>query len=899
MNKRLLFVGATVLGCFCSINADNVLTHVLEYDGTNLNSRIDYTYDTNGLLVEKLVTKPSTSDPSAMTNSEKVIYGYDDQKRCNLVENYVWNTSSMTFIGRPIEGAKTTTTFDEQTGRVSEQLFYKWGTNDWETDYANRCVYTYDGNTATENRYKKLNGKEQADPYEINDYTYDDNMNVLEKVRNSYTFSFATYEYEKTPTEKLVYEYDDKGNVTLEETYMYSSGDDYDPWGGGYDPWGDDTGDGSDSESSETTDEEDSWSLMYRYKYEYEYDDKGNITKKTIYAWRDYKGDYEVQSVLSYEYFYGSNDALELPYSNNFDEEGAFDGFTTSGTGEEGAGWKLENGALTCTSALESDPNTPEIVYLPALRFTTDNEVEVSFKAKVADAAKPGKVQMILCSNDETHTPLGTIGEIRDITGTEYQDIEGFIVPEKTDAYVIGICFDNNQAGSVVTIDDLEVKNGRPTASPVAPYNFTATPARDGSLEVKLIWYTPNTNIGGDFISHADKMELYRDGVDEPLYTSPATGATLAAQFVDKTVPEKGEYTYRVYAYLDGLKSDAAVVTVKVGYSVPAPVEGLSVVENDDHSVTLTWDEAKPEYGDVKYVLTRNGSEILDDDFTGTSFTDNTIDTSNGQEYVYYFVQPYNEIGYGNLTSSDLLFVGEPTPVPFKESFAGGEPTHQWMNEKIKGYDPAWGTGSSCPSYPAVEAQDGDGGFAAFLLTSIAEGDEVRFTSEKIDLSPLTKPELTFYVYQTEGEQTADAIVVEASKDNGEFEAVSAPIYASGNETTGWTEYTVSLDKFKGEKNVRLSFRGISGIKHDILIDNISIDESITNCISSVLPDGVSVYGGHGEIAVSADTASDIKVFSVNGAQVYAGHGTNVTIPASKGLYVVTVNGKAVKVTVF
>lgn len=208
---------------------------------------------------------------------------------------------------------------------------------------------------------------------------------------------------------------------------------------------------------------------------------------------------------------------------------------------------------------------------------------------------------------------------------------------------------------------------------------------------MKLIWYTPNTNIGGDFISHADKMELYRDGVDEPLYTSPATGATLAAQFVDKTVPEKGEYTYRVYAYLDGLKSDAAVVTVKVGYSVPAPVEGLSVVENDDHSVTLTWDEAKPEYGDVKYVLTRNGSEILDDDFTGTSFTDNTIDTSNGQEYVYYFVQPYNEIGYGNLTSSDLLFVGEPTPVPFKESFAGGEPTHQWMNEKIKRIRPGMG----------------------------------------------------------------------------------------------------------------------------------------------------------------------------------------------------------------
>lgn len=64
MSKRLLFVGATVLSCFCSINADEVLTHVLEYDGTKINSRIDYTYDANGLLVEKLITKPNTSDPT-------------------------------------------------------------------------------------------------------------------------------------------------------------------------------------------------------------------------------------------------------------------------------------------------------------------------------------------------------------------------------------------------------------------------------------------------------------------------------------------------------------------------------------------------------------------------------------------------------------------------------------------------------------------------------------------------------------------------------------------------------------------------------------------------------------------------------------------------------------------
>lgn len=71
-------------------------------------------------------------------------------------------------------------------------------------------------------------------------------MNVLQKIRNSYSFSFSVGDYAKTPTDKEVYEYDDKGNVTLKETYMYSSGDDYDPWGGGSDPWGDGSDEGTD-----------------------------------------------------------------------------------------------------------------------------------------------------------------------------------------------------------------------------------------------------------------------------------------------------------------------------------------------------------------------------------------------------------------------------------------------------------------------------------------------------------------------------------------------------------------------------------------------------------------------------------------------------------------------------
>lgn len=89
MDIKLLFVGFSLLSCSTSALADDVLGHVIEYDGTKVNTRTDYTYDSNGLLVQKLVTKPNTEDASLMENYEKVNYGYDDQKRCNLIENYV------------------------------------------------------------------------------------------------------------------------------------------------------------------------------------------------------------------------------------------------------------------------------------------------------------------------------------------------------------------------------------------------------------------------------------------------------------------------------------------------------------------------------------------------------------------------------------------------------------------------------------------------------------------------------------------------------------------------------------------------------------------------------------------------------------------------------------------
>ena len=198
-----------------------------------------------------------------------------------------------------------------------------------------------------------------------------------------------------------------------------------------------------------------------------------------------------------------------------------------------------------------------------------------------------------------------------------------------------------------------------------------------------------------------------------------------------------------------------------------------------------------------------------------------------------------------------------------------------------------------------ITPQDEDGGMAAFMSTQLAEGNVVRFTSEKIDLSTTSEPEISFYMYHLGGEISGDAIVIEASKDNGEYEIVSDPISVSGYETEGWTQHIVSLARFAGEKNVRVSFRGISGVTHNIAIDNVIVGEKGCSGVDNLLDNSMAtIHAVNGEIIVSAAAESEIKTFTINGIQIYAATATNANIPVADGIYIVTVNGKATKVVV-
>lgn len=399
MRKFYLFaVFSLMAGLAFAADADSGkrLDHVFVYAGSEVSSKIIYIYNSDGSL-QSMETMMLNND-GVLTNNSREVYGYDAEGRMNDYESYVWHASSMSWLGSPKEDAKKHMTFDDQN-RIAEVDYYKWDSSieKWGEHVYLHGVYTYDDNVAIEDRERWLNDKfSTADRRR---YEYDDAGRLVTYVRYSNgAFSFEVGDYVYTPTDSVVYSYDDHGNITEQSSFMYI----------------------------------DSWVDGERLKYEYTYDEYGNIATKTSYRWDDWTDDWMSGSTLTYENHYlADTDTYDLPYTRDYAQSGALEATDAVDGNADGSTWRIENGALVCSSSTASE--APDILYLPPLNMASDTEVKIVFNARLANDCDSAQIQMILCSNDEELTPLGAVGNIHTIEPGEGSEIEGYIIAPKTE----------------------------------------------------------------------------------------------------------------------------------------------------------------------------------------------------------------------------------------------------------------------------------------------------------------------------------------------------------------------------------------------------------------------------------------------------------------------------------
>lgn len=197
-----------------------------------------------------------------------------------------------------------------------------------------------------------------------------------------------------------------------------------------------------------------------------------------------------------------------------------------------------------------------------------------------------------------------------------------------------------------------------------------------------------------------------------------------------------------------------------------------------------------------------------------------------------------------------------------------------------------------------IESQDGDNGFLG-SEGSYSE-DTGTFDTGKIDLSGLTTPTLTFYIYNIIGEDEVNNNELSVSVvHNGNPTLLKTFKMYELSDKDGWVKVEVSLNDYK-DQIIQLRLFSHHALLPYILIDNIRIDNLNGSGIETIVDSSTKIYGGTGKIIVTGANGQTLSIFTPDGRLISTQKVTETdchltTIP---GIYIVKVGQFATKVVV-
>lgn len=496
---------------------------------------------------------------------------------------------------------------------------------------------------------------------------------------------------------------------------------------------------------------------------------------------------------------------------------------------------------------------------------------------------------------------VNPIIEKTSIAHTVYKAYTGTISPAESGTFYVGIHGCSQKDMLSLSIKNLKIGAAAGASTPSAPSNLVVNTRTNGELKADISLTAPTLDLNGQDLTELESVKLMRDGNLIKTFSTPKPGSELT--FVDE-VPECSRYTYSAIAVNASGESPAVETKAFVGTLEPSDPTGITLVETSTPGeVTIGWtpvttdirgNNLDPEF--VTYRIYSEGSQsnLLFSNISGTSKTFKALDDTSVQTFVQYSVVAETKGGISNYVYSPLLPIGPAYSTPYHESFAEGKASH------IFGIYPEdyalWSTYTTEDS--EIESQDGDNGFLG-SEGSYSE-DTGTFDTGKIDLSGLTTPTLTFYIYNIigEGEANNNELSVSAVHNGNSTLLKTFKMYELSDKD-GWVKVEVSLNDYK-DQIIQLRLFSYHALLPYILIDNIRIDNLNGSGIETTVDSSTKIYGGTGKIIVTGANGQTLSIFTPDGRLISTQKVTETdchltTIP---GIYIVKVGQFTTKVVV-
>lgn len=471
-----------------------------------------------------------------------------------------------------------------------------------------------------------------------------------------------------------------------------------------------------------------------------------------------------------------------------------------------------------------------------------------------------------------------------------------------------------------LTLDDISVTEISSSVA-AAVTDLTMTAADNGALEATLSMTAPAVDSKGVQLTDPLNINIYRNHAATPATTLTDVTPGTQLTWTDKAIAESDMYHYRVVAVTETGEGADATVEGWVGVDTPGAVTNLKAIENEDGSINISWEApVKGAHGGwfdpagMTYRVVRsNDAAIIAEATTATSLVDNP--RLSKQELLYYLVTPYIGSIKGQYNNTDFEIYGPAIIAPVNETFTGADmDCYPWVSDS-DGSQHVWSL-ETAGIDPATTDQSGDQGMAMFIATAANKGLSGTLSSPKINISALDNPVLTFWMYHTaiEGENNADTETLEvlAGTMSSDFTPIDGATFTRGDDRAGWKMHIVSLDAFKGSKNLRICFKSKSlGLK-SFYIDNITVGEATGVDVAATSFNGpsrtavnvatpfmatVTVQGTDNVTNVVATISSSGKVLSTSPiGNMSAGESRTIEMPvtiAATGRHSVTLDVKA------
>lgn len=613
----------------------------------------------------------------------------------------------------------------------------------------------------------------------------------------------------------------------------------------------------------------------------------------------------EPESIVSYTYgvkatYSGATSAEAMsnaivlgsivpPYTQDFSDSNALDGFTIIDANNDGKTWMVYNGEarMAYNSSLDMD----DWLITPPMKLEAGKAYKVSFKAHANSSTFPERIEVKWGDSNTAAGMANVLVEPTVLSSGTAEEFVCFIAPQANGTYYVGFHGISDADMFYLYIDDIEIAAGVAATAPAAPTNLVVTPGANGAKTAAISFNAPAVDFAGNALASLEKVELYRGEELIHTFDAPAVGAELT---YPDNLPADGDYTYSVAGYNADGKGESASATVYVGVDFPAAVSEATLTEDTANpgKVTVTWAAVDKDVNGqaisadaVKYdlyIYEGNSRVLVAGDLTATSYSYEAV--TEGQSFLQYAVFAKTARGEGDGTLTQMLAIGAPV-TNFADTFAGGELTYEWGIQRLG--DSTGASWTLLGDESGVPSQDGDNGMIAMKASYI--DDASRLYSVKISLAGVENPALTFYTYNIVGEsgdpdENLVSVCVSAPNANNFVTVMpEATVNDLCGGAEGWAKVTVNLAAYAGQ-DIQFGIDVVCKGYAYTIFDNFKISSLVDNdLVATGITAPATVKAGADytvDVTVSNDGAKDAGAYTV---ELYADN-EKVAEKAAEGL---------------